>query len=86
MTGIKIASILSDIFSIIHEYPYSIATANKLLIYLVPSLNDLKLLFFSFSLIHVIPYSCGSINKGYLSELVKIVPFSIDTLSAGNFY
>lgn len=32
---------------------------------------------------HTIPYNYGSMIKEYLSELVKIAPFSVDTRSGG---
>jgi len=80
------ASILSPIFSIIAEYPFSIAISRSLLIFLLPNLKLFKLFYFSFSLIHVIPYNYGSTIKGYLSEFVKIVPFSIETESVGKNY
>lgn len=53
--------------------------------YLDPKRKHFKLLAFSFSLIQVIPCNYGSIIRGYLSELVKIVPFSIETWSEGSF-
>jgi len=84
ITGIKIASIDSSIFSIITEHPCSIAKSKSLLILADPSLTHLSLFFFSFSLIQTFPYNYGSMINGYLSEFVKIVPFSVDTASDGN--
>lgn len=55
ITGIKIASILSSIFSIITEYPFSIAYSKSLLICLDPNLKAFKLFSFSFSFIQEIP-------------------------------
>lgn len=86
MTGIKIASILSPIFSIKHDHPFSIESSRSLMIFLDPSLTHLSELFFSFSLIHVIPYNYGSIIRGYLSVFVNIVPFSVETISEGSPY
>jgi hypothetical protein len=74
MTGIKIASILSPIFSIKHDHPFSIESSRSLMIFLDPNLTHLSELFFSFSLIQVIPYNYGSIIRGYLSVFVNIVP------------
>jgi len=54
--------------------------------FLDPNLTHLSELFFSFSLIQVIPYNYGSIISGYLSVLVNIVPFSVETISEGNPY
>ena len=48
-----------------------------------PILSTFNPLIFSFSKIQVIPYSYGSIIKGYLSEFVRITPFSIETESEG---
>jgi len=73
------ASILSSIFSIKAEYPFSIEASKSLFIFFVPSLNNFKLFVDSFSFNQVIPYNYGSIIKEYLSEFVKIVPFSVDT-------
>lgn len=79
ITGIKIASILSSIFSIKALNPLSTEISKSLLICFDPSLKFFSPFAFSFSLIHVIPCNYGSIIRGYLSELVKIVPFSTDT-------
>ena len=81
--GIKIASMLSPMFSIIAEWPSSTAISIYRLMFLDPNLKLLSLLSFSFSLIHPMPWSWGSIIKGYLSLLVNIVPFSTETLSEG---
>lgn len=40
----------------------------------------------NFYLIQKLPYPYGSINKGYLVELVTIIPFWIDNSSLGNPY
>ncbi len=74
ITGIKIASILSPIFSIKQDQPFSIESSISLIIFLDPNLTHFSELFFSFSLIQVIPYNYGSIISGYLSVFVKIVP------------
>ena len=84
ITGINTASIDSSIFSINTELPFYIEFSNILIILVLVNLVINKLFAFSFSLIHVIPYNYGSIINGYLSELVNIVPFSVETESEGN--
>jgi len=79
ITGIKIASIFSSIFSINALNPFSTDISKSLFICFEPSLKFFSPFAFSFSFIHVIPCNYGSIIRGYLSELVKIVPFSIET-------
>ena len=68
-----------------YEDRNSMAFSIVLIILGLLSLVTCKSWFFSFSFNQVIPCNYGSMMSEYLSELVNIAPFSVDTLSDGNF-
>jgi hypothetical protein len=84
--GPNTASYVSPKFSIITVCPFSIAASIILIflsfVILVICKSFVASLFFN----HVIPCNCGSIIKDYRSLFVNIQPFSVETLSAGNFW
>ena len=84
--GDNVASIISSKFSKTTVLPSSIHSPIILINFLLFILNNVRPLSFSFSFIHFIPCNWGSIIKDHLSEFVKIVAFSIETGSAGNFW
>jgi len=73
-------------FSIKTGFPFSTENSISFGIFGFVSLVTLRPCGSQVFLNQTIPYSYGSIIKEYLSELVRMAPFSVDTLSGGRPY
>ena len=82
-TEASTASIVSPMFSMSTELPFSRERSMTVVMFLLVSRVTCRSRFDSRSLIQAMPCSCGSIISGKRLELHTIAPFSVETRSEG---